>query len=93
MSRRFKAGDLAVIVVGNGERTAALLGEIVEIVAVGISAGQEIRNRAACYDADYAALGPAGERLLAMDWQLAPLERGEPASLIRETEQPCEVAA
>lgn len=69
---RFHVGDLVVVVVAAGPRTAALLGEVAEVVAVNVKQGQELLDGPVCWDADYALHGPGGERLLAMDYQLAP---------------------
>jgi hypothetical protein len=90
--RRFKVGDLARYVVARSEPMTRFVGEIVEVVAVNVREGDELLGGSVHANADYAFLGPGGERGLAMDYQLAPIDPPpEPLDLRRVEE--CEVLA
>jgi hypothetical protein len=87
---RFKVGELAIIAVdidGHGYE-----GSIVEILEVGPLLAMNTRREVKCYDYETSSLSDASDRGLCWDIELRKLDqRGEPTSLVRESD--CEVAA
>jgi hypothetical protein len=91
---RFQVGEMAIYAVPCSAETMRIVGEQVEIMAVGIRAGQFYFGRPAGQDGDYIIRFSNGDGNLCMDFQLRKINPpDEPNDMRRDEEIEEEIEA